>query len=46
MCMCVDIFGGWLFLILCGWMDVVLAIFQCRSLAYGENMYVILFIGV
>jgi hypothetical protein len=30
----------------CGWMDGVLAIFQCRSLAYGGDVYVILIMGV
>jgi hypothetical protein len=30
----------------CGWMDVVLAIFQCRSLACAREVYVILIMGV
>jgi hypothetical protein len=30
----------------CGWMDGMLSIFQCRSLACGGDVYAILIMGV
>ena len=31
---------------ICGWMDGVLANFQCRSKAYGGGVYMILIMGL